>query len=197
RRVRARPHPSLRATFSRTREKGQHRNSSPPPCWGGKARNRSPSRRRERVGVRVAQAGCGRGYLRLDADAHTSSLDHLSRADLAGLAQLDRAIHLHPTTGDELLAGTPAVDHAAQLQQLVEFDVVALELEFDLLHQALLFPSAVRAQAEWNGFLENGEWMIRSAASMRPDAGERQLTPDGNAATIARWPSCQPRPGSV
>src|SRR5690606_8980097 len=65
----------------------------------------------------------------------TSSLDHLSRADLAGLAQLDRAIHLHRTAGDELLAGAAAVDHAAQLQQLVEFDVVALELEFDLVHR--------------------------------------------------------------
>src|SRR5690606_14841508 len=67
-------------------------------------------------------------------DALAVRLHQLPRADLAGLAQLHRAIHAHGTSGDQRLSSASAVHHATQLEQLVEFDVVALELELDLIH---------------------------------------------------------------
>src|SRR3546814_14466835 len=53
---------------------------------------------------------------------------------LAGLAQLDLAIHAHRAAGDQRLAGTAAVANPHQLEQLVEFDEVAVELEVELVH---------------------------------------------------------------
>src|SRR5690606_19322216 len=68
-------------------------------------------------------------------DPYVAHLDQLPRADLAGLAQLDRAAHTHRAAGHQRLAGAAAVAQAGELEQLVEFDVVALELEIDRLHR--------------------------------------------------------------
>src|SRR5690606_40573618 len=54
-----------------------------------------------------------------------ADLDRLPRPDLAGLAQLHRAVHPHRAAGDQLLSCTAAVAGTRQLQQLVEGDVVA------------------------------------------------------------------------
>src|SRR5690606_21360252 len=66
-----------------------------------------------------------------DLDARVADLDPLAGADLAGLAQLDRAVHAHRAAGHQRLAGPAAVAQAAELEQLVEFDEVAFEGEID------------------------------------------------------------------
>src|SRR5690606_22605079 len=120
----------------------------PRPPRPGRHAARRPGRARQaqapgRNGSRLKPLlrGIGRGG---DVDAQALCLHHLARADLAGLAQLHGAIDAHGAAGHERLAGASAVDHAAQLQQLVEFDVVALEFERRFGHGALLSP-AVRA----------------------------------------------------
>src|SRR3546814_619581 len=55
-------------------------------------------------------------------------------SDLAGLAHLHRAIHAHRAAGHQRLAGAAAVAYPRKLEQLVEFDVIAVELEVDRLH---------------------------------------------------------------
>src|SRR3546814_676429 len=69
-----------------------------------------------------------------DLDPDITDLDPLPGAYLAGLAQLDLAIHAHRAAGDQRLAGTAAVANPHQLEQLVEFDEVAVELEVELVH---------------------------------------------------------------
>src|SRR3546814_13500813 len=70
-----------------------------------------------------------------DLDPDITDLDQLPGAYLAGLAQLDLAIHAHRAAGDQRLAGTAAVANPHQLEQLVEFDEVAVELEVELVHE--------------------------------------------------------------
>ena len=53
-------------------------------------------------------------------------------ADFASLTQLSDAIHGNGTAGDQLLARTTAVTQAGQFQQLVEFDVVGFQFEFEV-----------------------------------------------------------------
>src|SRR5690606_4198250 len=60
--------------------------------------------------------------------------DGLARADLAGLAQLRRAIDADHAAGHQRLAGAAAVANADQLEQLVQFHMLALELEIDGFH---------------------------------------------------------------
>src|SRR3546814_4874707 len=69
-----------------------------------------------------------------DLDPDITDLDPLPGAYLAGLAQLDLAIHAHRAAGDQRLAGTAAVENPHQLEQLVEFDEVAVELEVEFDH---------------------------------------------------------------
>src|SRR3546814_12282332 len=69
-----------------------------------------------------------------DLDPDFADLDPLPRTDLAGLAHLHRAIHAHRAAGHQRLAGAAAVAYPRKLEQLVEFDVIAVELEVDRLH---------------------------------------------------------------
>src|SRR3546814_562424 len=69
-----------------------------------------------------------------DLDPDITDLDPLPGAYLAGLAQLDLAVNAHHAAGDQHLAGTAAVANPHQLEQLVEFDEVAVELEVELVH---------------------------------------------------------------
>ena len=74
----------------------------------------------------------GRGGCQGDAefpDAH-----RLAFADLAGLAQLGLAIDGDGARGHQSLAGAAAVADAYQFQQLVQFDVFAIEVEIDFFH---------------------------------------------------------------
>src|SRR5690606_16474670 len=59
---------------------------------------------------------------------------HLAGADLGGLAQLHRAIDPHRAARHQLLAGAAGIAQPGQLQQLVEFDEIAIEVEVDGLH---------------------------------------------------------------
>src|SRR5687768_18315080 len=71
-----------------------------------------------------------RGSGRCDhADIVVVQRNPLSRAYLAGLAQLDGAIHRHHAAGDERLAGAAAVAQPDQFQQLVELDIIVVENE--------------------------------------------------------------------
>src|SRR5690606_22687446 len=86
---------------------------------------------------RARQRPAGRWWRRSrsasgDADRRTGYPYLLPGADLAGLAQFDRAVDLDFAAGDQRLAGAAAVDQPDQLQQLVELDVVALEFEIDV-----------------------------------------------------------------
>ena len=69
-----------------------------------------------------------------DPDPHAVQLHRLAGADLGGLAQFRRAVHPHRAAGHQLLAGTAGIADARQLQQLVEFDEVAVEVEIDEVH---------------------------------------------------------------
>src|SRR3546814_5983722 len=71
-----------------------------------------------------------------DLDPGITDLDPLPGAYLAGLAQLDLAVNEHHAAGDQRLAGTAAVANPHQLEQLVEFDEVAVELEVELVHRS-------------------------------------------------------------
>ena len=53
-------------------------------------------------------------------------------ADFASLTQFSDAIHTNRTAGDQLLASAAAVAQANQLQELVEFDVVGFQFEFEV-----------------------------------------------------------------
>src|SRR5690606_25539034 len=69
-----------------------------------------------------------------DVDSHAVDLHPLPGTDLAGLARLHDAVHAHRTAGHQGLAGTAAVAQAGELEQLVEFDEIAVELEVESLH---------------------------------------------------------------
>src|SRR5512132_989230 len=69
-----------------------------------------------------------------DPDRHIADGDHLARADLAGLAQFGLAVDLYIAAGDDHISGAAAVADADQLEQLVELDVFAVEIESDCLH---------------------------------------------------------------
>jgi len=60
----------------------------------------------------------------------------LSCTDFAGFAQLDQAIDVYRGTGDQRFTGAAAVTQSDQLEQLIEFDMVAIELEFNALHES-------------------------------------------------------------
>src|SRR3546814_20373710 len=64
-----------------------------------------------------------------DLDPDITDLDPLPGAYLAGLAQLDLAVNAHHAAGDQHLAGTAAVAHPPQPEQMVNFDQAAVELE--------------------------------------------------------------------
>lgn len=66
-----------------------------------------------------------------DADHCISDLHHLPPADLAGLAQLDRAVDRHRAARDDRLAHAAAIADAGELEQVMQLDVIALEWEFD------------------------------------------------------------------
>ena len=59
---------------------------------------------------------------------------HLTRMDLARLAQLLDAIDADIAAGDQHFTRAAAVAKTNQLQQLVELHVVALKFELKLLH---------------------------------------------------------------
>src|SRR5471030_1609954 len=58
----------------------------------------------------------------------------LARANLARLAQLDLAVDLHFALGDARFRRAAAIGEAHQLEQVVQFDVVACEREFEARH---------------------------------------------------------------
>src|SRR4249919_25658 len=82
----------------------------------------------------VAPVGPVRSVRRNNVDPDGIDRHALACMDLAGLAQLHHAVHAHHSAGDELLAGATAVAQARDLEQLVEFDEVAIEFESDELH---------------------------------------------------------------
>ncbi len=69
------------------------------------------------------------------AACRIACFDALAAADLAGLAQFDHAVDAHSAAGDQMFPGAAAVADAGQLQQLVQFDMVAVEFEADLGHR--------------------------------------------------------------
>ena len=70
----------------------------------------------------------------------------LARADLAGLAQLVAAVDLHLALGDHHLGAAAARREAGGLQQRVERDVLAAQLEIDQLHWDSRHDPAARAR---------------------------------------------------
>src|SRR3546814_4330520 len=105
-----------------------------------------------------------------DLDPDITDLDPLPGAYLAGLAQLDLAIHAHRAAGDQRLAGTAAVANPHQLEQLVEFDEVAVELEVELVHgetgEASTTASRYRARRA-NGLGQPSRCSMRDRKSTR------------------------------
>src|SRR5690606_29518724 len=89
-----------------------------------------PARSRSRAPARANVPASAGG----DLDPGLADLDPLPRADLAGLARFDLAVHAHHAAGHQRLAGAAAVADPRQLEQLVEFDEVALEGEGDIVH---------------------------------------------------------------
>ena len=72
--------------------------------------------------------------LRHHADPDIAQADDLAGADFAGFAQLLLAVDLDVAARDDHLAGAAAVADAGDFQQLIEFDVFALQAERDFLH---------------------------------------------------------------
>jgi hypothetical protein len=64
-----------------------------------------------------------------DFDHDIPDLDALASMDLAGLSQLDGAVHPHRAAGDQMLARATAVADTGEFEQLIEFDVIAVEFE--------------------------------------------------------------------
>ena len=67
-------------------------------------------------------------------DLNVFDADNLAGPNLAGFAQLDGAVDGYRAARDQGLAGTAAVAQAGQFQQLVEFDELAIEVEFNMFH---------------------------------------------------------------
>jgi BMFP domain-containing protein YqiC len=69
-----------------------------------------------------------------DLDGRIVDEHGLARANLARLAQFDLAIHLDLTHCDARLRGASAIRETHQLEQVMQFDVVAREREFESRH---------------------------------------------------------------
>src|SRR5260370_19887176 len=76
---------------------------------------------------------CG-SFRLLNLDRGVVDENGLARGDLARLAQLDLAVALHLTLGDACFGRAAAVGEAHQLEQVVQFDVIAREREFESRH---------------------------------------------------------------
>src|SRR6478609_9463459 len=99
--------------------------------------------------------------------------------DLAGLPQFHLAVHGDHAAGDQVLAGTAAVDDTDELEQLVEFDVIVpVQGEFEALHSG-------RGPGVWG---ESGG-VTAGGAQYRPPrvAGVPMSTPDGEPAASLRF----------
>lgn len=69
-----------------------------------------------------------------DMDLEFIEMHHLARAHLAGLAQLHPAIHPHEALCHKVLAFATASTCTNELEQLVQFHMIAFEQEFRALH---------------------------------------------------------------
>src|ERR1700750_2533663 len=80
-------------------------------------------------------------------DDEVFQLHHLARVDLAGLAQLLLAVHVDHARRHDGLARAAAVAQADQLAQLIEFHVLAVQVEIDVWHGDVLTQSSVSSKA--------------------------------------------------
>src|SRR4051812_44725493 len=106
---------------------------------------------RWRTHVFGARAGCGISWSGaapasslVDGDSRVAEQHHLTRADLARFTRFDAAVDGHRAVGDHQFGLAAAVRESRNLQQIVEFDVVASEREIEVGHGRCTFRRGVR-----------------------------------------------------
>src|SRR5512146_2694580 len=73
------------------------------------------------------------------ADLRISQGHHLTGAYLGSLTQLHLPVDRYQSLRHQRLARAAAVAHTGELEQLVQLDELAAQVEFELLHESLLF----------------------------------------------------------
>ena len=79
-------------------------------------------------------AGLFRKFTAEDTNFKVFQSHDLPCVNLAGFAQFLLPIHIHVAAGDDHFSFAAAVAEADQFQELIEFHVVAVEFELDVLH---------------------------------------------------------------
>jgi hypothetical protein len=74
------------------------------------------------------------GLFCLHDNSHPAALNHLSGANLGGLAALRLAVHRHLPFGDHMLAPSAAVGNGRQLEQIAQPDILTFQLNLDGFH---------------------------------------------------------------